>query len=76
MDGKKVFWVIAVLVALASIAAGVAYFVTRYLSKKEYAYDGYLDCNDYDDYDDDFGCECAECAKPQPEEEAAQPTEE
>ena len=69
MDGKKVFWIIAVIVALASVAATVAYFVTKYLSKKDYAYDGYLDCNDYDDYDDDFGCECVDCTKTAQEQE-------
>lgn len=69
MDGKKVFWIIAVVVALASVAASVAYFVTRYLAKNDYAYDGYLDCDDYDDYADDFGCECTECAKEEADEQ-------
>ena len=36
MDGKKTFWAIAVVIALASIAAAVAYFVTRYVGKGGY----------------------------------------
>ncbi len=58
MDGKKTFWIIAVIVALAAISAVVAYYVTRYIRahKCEEMLDDY---NDYDyDYDD---CDCDDC---------------
>lgn len=35
MGSRKTFWVIAVIVALASIAAAVAYFVTKYMRNKQ-----------------------------------------
>lgn len=57
MDGKKTFWAIAVVIALASIAAAVAYFVTRYVGKGGYD----CDCDDlydYDDLDEMDDCEC------------------
>ena len=57
MDGKKTFWAIAGVRALASIAAAVAYFVTRYVGQ------GGCDCDcddlyDYDDLDAMDDCEC------------------
>ena len=72
MDGKKTFWAIAVVIALASIAATVAYFVTRYVGR------GGFDCDcddlyDYDDLDEMDDCECG-CIcgdKEEPEEEPA-----
>ncbi len=56
MDGKKVFWIIAVIASLAAISAAVAYFVTRYLraQKCEELLDDYCDY----DYDDDYDCDC------------------
>jgi len=57
MDGKKVFWIIAVITALAAISAVVAYYVTRYLRAQK--------CEemleDYDDYDYDYDCDCDDC---------------
>lgn len=35
MNSKKIFWVIAVIVALAGIAAAVAIFVTKYMRNKQ-----------------------------------------
>lgn len=57
MEAKKVFWIVAVLSALAAISAAVAYFVTRYLRAQtcEELLDDYCDC-DYDDCD--CGCDC------------------
>ena len=65
MDGKKTFWAIAVVIALAGIAAAVAYFVTRYVNRDAYDFD--CDCDEFYDYDDldeldacecDCGCDC------------------
>ncbi len=66
MEEKKIFWIIAVVAALAAIAGAVAYFVTRYLGAREAEdmLDEYCDC----DYDD---CDC--CSD---EEEEAAPAEE
>ncbi len=35
MSSRKTFWVIAVIVALAGIAAAVAFFVTKYMRSKQ-----------------------------------------
>ncbi|MBQ6819146.1 MAG: hypothetical protein IJP35_06025 [Clostridia bacterium] len=65
MDGKKVFWIVAVIVALAAVSAAVAYFVTRYLraQKCEEILEDYCDY-DYDDYEDyDCDCDCEPVAE-------------
>lgn len=54
MDGKKIFWIIAVLVALAGVAAAVAYFVSRYITPDDFCdCDDYFDCDECDDCIDD-----------------------
>lgn len=61
-DSRKTFWIIASVIAIAGIAATVAYFVTKYVrsrktEKFEDLYD--CDCEDFfDDYDCDCGCDC------------------
>lgn len=74
MDEKKVFWIIAVVSALAAISAAVAYFVTRYLRAQtcEELLDDYCDCDC--DYDCDCDCDCNEVCDiptaPQADEES------
>ena len=65
-DSKKTFWIIASVVALAGVAAAVAYFVAKYVrSRKEETFEDLYDCDcdgffDDCDCDCDCGCECVE----------------
>ncbi len=62
MEEKKTFWIIAVVVALAGVAAAVAYFVTRYISKRNAEFDDFYGCDCLDDGNDecDCGCDCSD----------------
>lgn len=55
MKVKHLLWVFSGIVAVVAMAAGIAVFVDRILSRKECP-DGYIDCST----DEDFAEELAE----------------
>ena len=52
MKAKHVLWFLAGIVAVVTMAVGVAVLVDRYLNRKECP-DGYIEC-DTDDVEDDI----------------------
>ena len=57
-DSRKTFWIIASIIALAGVAAAVAYFVAKYVrSRNEETFEDLYDC-DCDGFFDDCDCGC------------------
>ncbi|MBQ8533590.1 MAG: hypothetical protein IJ462_02025 [Clostridia bacterium] len=55
MSSRKTFWVIAVIVALAGIAAAVAFFVTKYMRSRQQVDDLGDYCDELESiYTDDY----------------------
>lgn len=58
-DSRKTFWIIASVIALAGVAAAVAYFVAKYVrSRKGESFEDLYDCDCDGFFDDDCCCEC------------------
>ncbi|MGN1081387.1 MAG: hypothetical protein ACI4QV_04785 [Acutalibacteraceae bacterium] len=53
-NNKKLFWLVAAAAAVASIAAAVAVFVTKYLRKKQ-------EVEELTDYCEELESECCGC---------------
>lgn len=65
MSSRKTFWVIAVIVALAGIAAAVAFFVTKYMRSKQQVDDLGEYCDELENIysDDDYAFDEEEYAE-------------